>query len=210
MVHYFANSIKSKNNNKSSDIKKMNNINLNLDPVFGRSKSERTLLSLTQLKDADLPVGMDSIINQNIENNGNNDINDNNRSNGNNNPSSNIDALSKRPVYSSHLIAHDDLDIKLKNVSTGDISTTDFEIDSNDIDSDDIGADVESVTGPTGSKLTQANASILQSLLLSPKNESKSISFDAHKGVSSRHETFGVVYKCITLDDYDDGKEDPE
>ena len=119
MVNYFANSIKSKNINKSSD--------------------------------ADVPVGIDSIINQNIENN-------------NNNTSMTttiamiiiIKAVilmhrRKSPVCSPRLKAHDDLDIKLKNVSTdndndGDMSTTDLEIDSNDTDSGDIGTDVESVT----------------------------------------------------------------
>ena len=191
-------------------------LGLNSSPIFGRSKSERSPLSLPPLKDADMPVGMDSIINQTIDdnsnvensdNNDNTDNNDNNHSNDNNNntPSSNnIDALSKppnkagrkSPVYSPRLRAHDDLDIKLKNVSIdndndGDISTTDLEIDLSEIDSSDIGTDVESLTSPTeGSKLTQANVSILQSLLLSPKNESKSISFDPHKGVSSRHKTF--------------------
>ena len=193
MINYFANSFKSKNsNNKSSDIKKMNNINpMDLDPLFGFSKSER------------MPIGMDNIIDQTIENNRNiensdNELNNNNHSNDNNNPSGNIDALSKPPnkagrkysVYLPRLKAHDDSDIKLKNVSTdnyndGDVSTTDLEIDLSDI-----GTDVESLTSPTAeSKLTRANVSIIQNLLLSPKNESKSITFDPHKRVTSRHKT---------------------
>ena len=176
----FVNDFKNKNNNnKSNDIIKMNNINPNFDPVFSCSKSER----LQSLKDTDTPVGMDSIINQTIEKN----------SNDNNNPSSNIDALSKPPnkagckypVYSPHLRRQDDFDIKLKNVSNE--SMTDIEIDLTDIDLRDIGTDVESLTSPTEiSKLTQASVSTVQSLLLA-KNESKSISFEPHKGASSTH-----------------------
>ena len=200
IVNYFAN-IMNNNNNKSSDIKQMNNINPDMDS-FRCSNSERTPLSLSPLKDADMPIGIDSIINQTIENTSNIETSDNN----DNQSSNNIDGLSKQPnkpgtkspAYSARLRAHDDLDIKLKNTlidkhNDADISATDLEIDISEIDSSDIGANVESLTSPTeGNKLTQANVSILQSLL-SPKNESKSISCDPHKGLSNKHKTFQVV-----------------
>ena len=189
VVNYFANSMNNNNNSRtSSDIKKMNDINPKLNHVFGCSKRKQSPLSLLSLKDADMLVGIDSIVNQTsesnsfIENSDNND-NDHNHRNCNSNPSSNnIDSLSKPPnkagsktsVHSPPLRTHDDLDIKLKNVlvddNDGDISATHLEIDSNEMDSSDIGTDVESLTSQTeGNQLTQANVSILQSLLLSPK-----------------------------------------
>ena len=74
-LNRFVNYFESKNNNnKSSDIKKKNNNNTNFDPVLDCSKSG----CLLSLKDTNMPVGMDSIINltmdidSNIENSDNN------------------------------------------------------------------------------------------------------------------------------------------